>query len=413
MKQWLALLNMIAAALIVYMISIAHNQIQVNERDFQSEILADAIDKSNQYAFVNSLKYSSLDQTYDELGTLALDPTNVIRDFCTMMCLCYNMSLSNENIKLVESCIDGGVLCDMDGYYILHLTDKPIYNEDDIEIVMEDGEEVKRIKGAAQEERLAVNFGLGGAEEKTHISDVSTAVDKELRWSLKLPYTYEGTDGTYALSLTNGDSFIYTNRGSIVQSKGTQERIEETRYYRHHDTEIPFTKVVTRYQYYNSSGAPINDLNDTIKLQVINNVLSTALNESTKNIMSARGKQMNYTVYLPSKTTATGVNPVKSNTLLLSMSKASFAGQYASLSEPVLSGFRAVSKEYLVGFRDADGIDRYCYASQLPESVTRDAMYYTTYEAIMDVNANGGEGRRPDMKYIHYPLMRELQSSGD
>lgn len=414
MKQWLAVLNMIAGALIVYLISIAHNQIQVNERDFQSEILAEAIDKSNQYAFVNSLKYSSLDQDYDELNTIALDPTNVLRDFETMMCLCYGMSLSSENMQLVASCIDGGVLCDADGYYILQLADTPIVNEDDIETVTENGVEIQRVKGTTQEEKLGVKFDtLGAIEEIDHVSDTTLNVQKDLRWSLKLPYVYEGDDGVYALTISNGDSIIYTGIPGkmIVQTKGLNNRVEETRYYRHNEDEIEYTKVSTLYQYYNSAGLINSDINDKLKIQWINNTLATAINESIKNISEARGKQMNYTVYLSSTTTQTGVNPVRSNTLLISMSKASFAGQYASLSEPVLSGYRAVSKEYLVGFRDADGVDRYCYASQLPESITRDAMYYTAYEAIMDVNANGGNGRRPDFKYIHYPLMRELQST--
>jgi hypothetical protein len=404
MRNWLAVLNIIAGAFILFCVSIAHNQIKVNERDFQSEVLAEAIDKSNEYAFVNSLKYSSLNQEYDELNTLTIDPTNVIRDFETMMCLCYNMALSEENLNLVGSCIDGGVLCDSDGYYILQIADEPV-------IMDSDGKNYK----IQTVKRKAVTYdSIGAKQVKEHTTQITNNVSKELSWSLKLPYSYTLSDGTYALNIANGDSLIYTgiSGNQIVRTNGISDRVEEPRWYRQNNEEIQYYKVSQIYTYQNASGGTVNPslLNDSLKIQRINNILSTAINESIKSILEARGIQMNYTVYLPANTTQSGVNPVRTNTLLISMSKASFAGQYASLSEPVLSGFRAVSKEYLVRFKDEDGIDRYCYASQLPSTITRDAMYYSAYEAIMDTSANNGAGCRPSFKYIQYPLLRELQT---
>lgn len=117
---------------------------------------------------------------------------------------------------------------------------------------------------------------------------------------------------------------------------------------------------------------------------------------------------MNYSVYLPSTTTQSGVNPVKSDTLLIAMSKASFAGKYAYLSEPILAGHRAVSKEYIVEYwEDVPGsgvpVRRYCYASQLPLNVERREIYYSEYEAMM-------AGCKPSLEYLTRPLLRELQS---
>jgi hypothetical protein len=263
--------------------------------------------------------------------------------------------------------------------------------------------------------RKAVTYdSIGAKQVKEHTTQITNNVSKELSWSLKLPYSYTLSDGTYALNIANGDSLIYTgiSGNQIVRTNGISDRVEEPRWYRQNNEEIQYYKVSQIYTYQNASGGTVNPslLNDSLKIQRINNILSTAINESIKSILEARGIQMNYTVYLPANTTQSGVNPVRTNTLLISMSKASFAGQYASLSEPVLSGFRAVSKEYLVRFKDEDGIDRYCYASQLPSTITRDAMYYSAYEAIMDTSANNGAGCRPSFKYIQYPLLRELQT---
>lgn len=394
MKYWLAVLNMIASALVLFYVSILYNQVQVNERDFQSEVLATAIDYSNGFAFANSLKYSSLDQDYDELQTLVSDPTNILRDFEIMMCCCYNMSLTEENLKLVESCIDGGVLCDSTGYYVLTYANDPILIEGNTE--------------AKGKERDYVEYdATGGNKVVSKTPEVTNNTKKDLRWTLKLPYVINIDDEAIALNITNGDTIVYKPSSKVMaRNTGMMDRITETRYFRFYDNEIPFTKILVTNHYMNHAGTAISSdkLNDKIKIQRINNILATALNESIKDITEVRGKQMNYTVYLPSSTTQSGVNPVKSNTLLISMSKASFAGQYAHLSEPVLSGFRAVSKEYIAGYIDEDGAKRYCYASQLPTDINREEMFYSMYDAMM-------AGYKPDFKYIHYPLMRELQTS--
>lgn len=436
MKWWLATLNLIASSLIVYMVIIAHSQIEVHERDFQSEVLAQAIDTANGYAFRNALNYSSLDQEYEDLQTMTLDPTNVLRDFETMMCICYGMALSDENMQLVASCIDGGVLADFDGYYILQIANKPVLNDtlaadEDYtkRVINGQGKPVKignRVYIENDAETYAASLKTNPKTGGTTFDVVDTGnVEYALGWSSKLPYVIhgigpDGQEGTYAMALTNANHIRYipTTRKITRYRSTSPTRAIEQRVYMHNGQEIEFNKTIVNYNLlydmFNYTkdasgvvhiGAKVRDLD---KFQKINNQLATAINSSIKQILGARGIQMNYSVYLPSTTTQSGVNPVKSDTLLIAMSKASFAGKYAYLSEPILAGHRAVSKEYIVEYwEDVPGsgvpVRRYCYASQLPLNVERREIYYSEYEAMM-------AGCKPSLEYLTRPLLRELQS---
>lgn len=388
MKYWMGILNMVAVGLIIFQVSIFHNQLQVDERDFQSEVLATAIDNAAQYAFSNSLAYSSLNQQYDKLQTLTLDPTNVLSDFCTVMCCCYNMSLSEQNLKLVESCIDGGVLCDSDGYYVLMTANKPMIN---------DGDKVLDLGN-----RYFVKYdNFGGSQVVKEKYTNTENKNNELIWSVKLPYEITIDNQTIGLDITNGDTIVVLNN-NVSRHDGISKRTKIPYVFRENGKEETYYKFKEEYVYMDFAGTPFSKLklSDELKIQRINNLLATAVNTSVQDITTSRGRDVNYTVYLPTSTTQSGVNPITSNTLLITMSKANFAGQYAHLSEPVLSGYKAVSKEYIVGFLE-DGEKRYCYASQLPDNIVRDKVFYTMYEAMM-------ENYQPSFKYLKYPLSRTL-----
>lgn len=388
MKYWLGILNMVAVGLIIFQVSIFHNQLQIDERDFQSEVLATAIDNATEYAFSNSLAYSSLNQQYDKMQTLTLDPTNVLLDFETIMCCCYNMALTEQNLKYVESCIDGGVLCDADGYYTLMIGNKPLLNDGD------------KVKDSGNRYFVKFdNFG-GSAVVKEKLTTTENR-NNELIWSVKLPYEIKIDNQTIGLNITNGDTIVVMNN-NVVRHSGISERSKIPYTFRQNGKEETYYKFKENYIYMDFAGTAFSKLklSDDLKIQRINNLLATALNTSVQDIVSTRGINANYTVYLPSSTTQSGVNPITSNTLLLSMSKASFAGKYAFLSEPVLSGYKAVSKEYIVGFIE-DGEKRYCYASQLPETIKREEVFYSMYDAMM---AN----YQPSFKYLKYPLSRTL-----
>lgn len=388
MKYWLGILNMVAVGLIIFQVSIFHNQLQIDERDFQSEVLATAIDNATEYAFSNSLAYSSLNQQYDKMQTLTLDPTNVLLDFETIICCCYNMALTEENLKYVESCIDGGVLCDADGFYTLMIGNKPLLNDGD------------KIKDSGN--RYFVKFdNFGGSAVVKEKLNTTENRSNELIWSVKLPYEIKIDNQTIGLNLTNGDTIVVMNN-NVARHSGFSERSKIPYIFRENGKEETYYKFKENYTYLDFSGTAFSKLklSDDIKVQRINNLLATALNTSIQDVVNTRGINANYTVYLPSSTTQSGVNPITSNTLLLSMSKASFAGKYAFLSEPVLSGYKAVSKEYIVGFIE-DGEKRYCYASQLPENIKREEVFYSMYDAMM---AN----YQPSFKYLKYPLSRTL-----
>lgn len=388
MKYWLGILNMVAVGLIIFQVSIFHNQLQIDERDFQSEVLATAIDNATEYAFSNSLAYSSLNQQYDKMQTLTIDPTNVLLDFETIMCCCYNMALTEENLKYVESCIDGGVLCDADGFYTLMIGNKPLLNDGD------------KVKDSGNRYFVKYDNYGGSAVVQEKLSTTENR-NNDLIWSVKLPYEIKIDNQTIGLNITNGDTIVVMNN-NVARHSGFSERSKIPYIFRENGKEETYYKFKENYTYMDFSGTAFSKLklSDDIKIQRINNLLATALNTSVQDVVATRGINASYTVYLPSSTTQSGVNPITSNTLLLSMSKASFAGKYAFLSEPVLSGYKAVSKEYIVGFIE-DGEKRYCYASQLPENIKREEVFYSMYDAMM-------ADYQPSFKYLKYPLSRTL-----
>lgn len=75
------LANIFLIFVLVIQVQILHTQIQEMDKDLDSARLQTAIDNSTKYAFGNSLKISNLEQTYEDLNSFTVDPSNILDDF--------------------------------------------------------------------------------------------------------------------------------------------------------------------------------------------------------------------------------------------------------------------------------------------------------------------------------------------
>ena len=426
----MAVVNLFAIGLATFYISIMSNQITIRERDYQSEVLGSAVNYATQYAIERALDRSDSDQTAENLQTAQFDPTYAIDDFSRMMCMCYNMSLSEDNMNLVKSNIEGGLFCVEDGYYKFMIADKPVIA--DTEIANAEAHTLKNNTYYYQDkDRTYVSYDIENAETSKDVKIEQTYnLEKQLVLSPKIPYVVPiGSTPNYYVSVNMTDSAdrVYTPGLSIIKRNETDTLEEyDDRYYYQNGKAYAY-KLVKRantYHDYHGTAIPsqidlkinpaikkVDILNDSRKLEVLNIRLEQELNNSIKQIATARGKTQTYNVYLPTSTTSTGVNPIRNSTLIISMSRASFAGKYAYLSEPVLGGFKFVQRQRIAVFRDNNGVVRYAYAIQAKDEEIIDSWYdirSALQEEYKDGSGNTQKGVRPAFEYLNLPLRQDV-----
>lgn len=152
MKVWSAIFNLIAVILIGFMIIVFYRFDEIHTRQFEEQRLRYALDYSVEGAFNRILFEDDLGMDYNALENIKLSPTEALETFKVLMCINYDMSISEENLAHVESFIPTGVLFTNDGYYLL--------------------ENVKKSK-----------------------------TDYGLKWSLKRPYLYSEGRYSYAVNI--------------------------------------------------------------------------------------------------------------------------------------------------------------------------------------------------------------------
>lgn len=422
----MAIVNLFAIALAAYFISIMSNQIIVRERDFQSEVLGASVNYATQYAIERALYRSDADQTVENLKSAQFDPTYAIDDFSRMMCMCYNMSISPENMKLVKANIDGGLFCVEDGYYKFMIADSPVIAEGEITDKANHTLNSNAYYKQTQN-RTYITYDADNAEA-SHESQIEKSynMEKDLVLSPKLPYIVPVGDGpNYYVSVNMTDSAdrIYSPGQTIIKRNETDTDEGYIDMYYYQNSKPYVYQLVNRtntYHDYNGAAIPSAEghglkqtdiLTDARKLKVLNIRLEQELNNSIKQISAARGKVQTYNVYLPTATTSTGVNPIRNSTLIISMSKASFAGKYAYLSEPVLGGFKFVQRQRIAVFRDSNGTVRYAYAIQAKGEEIIDS-WYSLASALQteytDGSGNIQKGVKPAFEYLNLPLRQDV-----
>lgn len=181
MKVWSAIFNFIAVWVLIIMIVTFYRHLDILETDYETAVLRQAVEYATEAAFQRAVDEGEA-AAYTNIENIRINPASILQTFETMMCLSYDMALTDLNKELVESSILSAILCTYDGYYIT----KPM-------------------------------------------SDSTP----QLKWSLKIPYTIKVPKGgqTYTVALRMGSEQNFVIEDSVVKSydRFGQTEIFETR----------------------------------------------------------------------------------------------------------------------------------------------------------------------------------------
>lgn len=208
-----------------------------------------------------------------------------------------------------------------------------------------------------------------------------TAEDEvELRWSSKMPYVIETSGTTFAVTLNN-EAFQYA-------------RIENG-------------KMTT------GSGVSYKESNGLLTDKTRKRAVATTLTDAITKTMDTNAmfrEEADYSVYLPTTQTLSGINAISTPSILVVMRDTEFAGVKGA-QKAALTALRTVKKIRVIGYRDANGNKKYVYEFQgMPENCVIET-YFGTIEEAAD------NGYMPDYEYIfdaiNYDGASVIQSNGE
>ena len=154
MRVWGAIFNIFAVLMMLLMSFAFLNLTRVLDRDFDQARLNKAVEYSTEATFINTLEIEDIGLDYTDIEAIEINTGNSLDIFETMMCFNYDLSVHEENKKLIEDSVATMVLSCNDGFYII----QDIYND----------------------------TGKG---------------EYLLRWSPKIPYLYDDGSNKYAFNV--------------------------------------------------------------------------------------------------------------------------------------------------------------------------------------------------------------------
>lgn len=196
----------------------------------------------------------------------------------------------------------------------------------------------------------------------------------DLVWSLKIPYTMTVGNKTVTLQMDRDEGFVITNVAEGV---------------------LPYTGFGMGD---GRVGIQIASLNRDIANARINTVITDALSHNIAKISEFRGGK-NYRVYLPAKTTFSGINTIDGPSLIILLSGGDFAGK-ASISEAAIAGLKVVKKNWVLGFEDLNGNKWYAYETQLSEKVLTENNFTVVTEPLASVFQAADMGYKPNFEIL-------------
>lgn len=160
MKVWSAIYN-VFAVMILIMFSMAYlNVSKVSQRDFDQARLNQAVEFSTEATFRSALAVEDINVDYTNSDVVSINTGDSLDIFESLMCMNYDLSVSDNNKKLIEQSIASIVLTGNDGFYITQ-----------------------------------------SAQDDTTPGDSVKGMEYSLKWSIKMPYLMRDGNNTYALNI--------------------------------------------------------------------------------------------------------------------------------------------------------------------------------------------------------------------
>lgn len=334
MKNWLMVFNFVALCCLIIMVTTFYIQLETATTEYDTDRLSKAIEYSGDMAFHYSLSSVNSELAYQDMNQTTLSPSLCLPAFEEMMCLNYDMSICNDNLKYIEDSIATGLLATNDGYYITLMSE-----------VNETGE----------------------AHSDTF----------EFNWSPKLPYTimtYDDNDklaSEIAVRL-GSEKWIKVNANNLGITNGTSY------------AELGSIKTSPK-----EAGVPAASisLNSETVSRAINTRITNAITHNIDAIAELRSDK-DYTLYIPSEQTSSGLNKIDSPSFILIMKDVDFSGQ-AKVRNAQISGLKVIKKVRVIGYLNELNQKKYCYESQIADSYRVKLKAVAVYNSVEEAALAG------------------------
>lgn len=334
--------NFIALGCLIVMLTTFYIQLETVTTEYDTDRLSKAIEYSGDMAFNYSLTSVNSELSYEDMNQTTLSPNLCLPAFEEMMCLNYDMSVCEDNLKYVEDSIATALLATNDGYYITLMSE---VNE------------------------------TGAARSNTY----------EFNWSPKLPYTIKTYDDDDNLAseiavCLGSEKWIKVNANTLAITSGTSY------------ADIGSIKTSP------NEGGVTNQsmsLNDETVSRAINTRITNAITQNIDAIADLRSDK-DYTLYIPSAQTSSGLNKISSPSLILIMKDVDFSGQ-AKVRNAQITGLKVVKKVRVIGYLDENNQKKYCYESQIADSESVKLSASAYFDSVEEAAI---AGYIPDYRYI-------------
>ena len=219
---------------------------------------------------------------------------------------------------------------------------------------------------------------LAGADGY-YITNLEKIGDNEtaLTWSLKLPYTYE------IETIKNGETHVITYGVTLNTESYTRVDMKKNAH---------TSPSITQNTSFAKSGG---EMNESIRNNAVSTTLTDAITYSMEHNMINNGDELDFSVYIPSAQTMSGINQIATPTLLVIMKDSDFAGVHGT-QKAALTGIRVIRKIRVLAYTDNAGNKLYSYEYQ-GASKNPNYTVITHYDSIEEAAKNGYHA---DMDYI-------------
>jgi hypothetical protein len=334
--------NFIALCCLIVMLTTFHIQLETSTTEYDTYRLSKAIEYSGEMAFNYSLSSVNNELTYQDMNQTTLSPNLCLPAFEELMCLNYDISICEDNMKYIEDSIATALLATNDGYYITLMSE--------------------------------VN-ATGEAHSNIY----------EFNWSPKLPYTIKTYDDKDNLAseiavCLGSEKWIRVNANTLDITNGNSF------------ADIGSIKTSSNE---NGVASPSMSLTSETVSRAINTRITNAITQNIDSIKEIRSDK-DYSLYIPSEQTSNGLNKINSPSLILIMKDVDFSGQ-AKVRNAQISGLKVIKKIRVIGYLDETNQKKYCYESQISDSINVKLNALAYFNSVEEAAL---AGYTPDYNYI-------------